>query len=258
MRSLLDGLIGVCLAVALGACSERSEPHASSADAARPNLLVIVADDLGYGDLGCYGAPHAITPHLDALAADGVRFEHFYVASPMCSSSRASLLTGRYPGRHGLTQALVGDDPDAGLDPREVLLPERLRDVGYATGLVGKWHLGLRPEHHPLARGFDEFFGMLAASSGYYEHAYRGTPDLWRGREAVTSERYSTELFSDDVDDEFSLCPIFTSPPPATYSRSVYVEELVVVATGETEGEVMSTNVKETLREGNKLVYRLG
>ena len=163
-----------------------------------PNLLLIVADDLGWGDVGCYGSPDARTPRLDAFANEGVRLTDFTVASPMCSPSRASLLSGLAPKRHGLLQALVQGNPDEGLDPSLPLLSEWLGGAGYATGLVGKWHLGLSEDRRPLARGFDRFFGMLSASSGYFQHRYRGTPDLWDGADPITRDGvYSTELFTE-------------------------------------------------------------
>ena len=110
-----------------------------------------------------------------------MRLTDFYVASPMCSSSRASLLTGRYPERHGLRQALVEGDMVDGLDLHETLLPEVLAECGYRTALSGKWHLGMQWDYLPQRRGFDEFFGMLCASSGYFHHSYHGQPDLWKG-----------------------------------------------------------------------------
>ncbi len=199
MPTLAAKFCALVVLASLGACAGESAHDAHLQAGASPNVLLIVADDLGWGDLGCFMSPVAITPHLDRLAGEGLRFSQFFVASPMCSPSRASLLTGRTPARHGLEQALISDDPSSGLDPDEVLLSDLLAARGYATGLVGKWHLGTGPEHHPLERGFESFFGMLAGSSGYYTHTYRGTPDLWRDRAPVTSDEYSTDLFSDEA-----------------------------------------------------------
>jgi len=187
-----------CLAAGLCACSD--DPAASLERGGQPNVLLIVADDLGYGDLGCYGNEEISTPRLDALAQQGVRLTDFYIASPMCSSSRASLLTGRYPERHGLRQALVEGDTTDGLDLHETLLPEVLRECGYRTALVGKWHLGMEWDYLPLRRGFDEFFGMLCASSGYYNHSYHGLADLWKGDMAIDREgEYSTDLYTGEA-----------------------------------------------------------
>ncbi len=199
--SVLRRFVLALVALSVTACADGEGADAAlevgPVDEPRPNILLVISDDQGYGDLGCYGSPDAFTPRLDALAAQGLRLTDFYVASPMCSPSRASLLTGRMPWHHGLRQALVPGNPEAGLDPDEVLLPALLGAEGYHTGLVGKWHLGEAPGMRPTERGFDEFFGMLRASSGYWSHSYRGTPDLWRGTEAVRAEgTYSTDLFA--------------------------------------------------------------
>ncbi len=134
--------------------------------APRPNLVVILADDLGYGDLGCYGHPQFKTPHLDRLAAEGARLMHFNTPAPFCAPTRASLLTGRYPFRHGLTGNPAPDARPAEdalhLPESEVLLGQLFSRAGYATGMVGKWHLGhAKREWRPLQRGFQEYFGIL-------------------------------------------------------------------------------------------------
>ncbi|MGV3483582.1 MAG: sulfatase [Planctomycetaceae bacterium] len=132
----------------------------SASDAAeRPNFIVILADDLGYGDLGCYGSKVIKTPRLDRMAAEGMRFTDFYVASPFCSPSRAALLTGRLPARCGVPYVLFPSE-HTGLPPEEVTIAEMLKSVGYATACVGKWHLGWRRELRPQNQGFDEFFGV--------------------------------------------------------------------------------------------------
>lgn len=145
----------LCLAAACPALSAAS----SGADARRLNVVVILADDLGYGDLGCYGHPTHRTPHLDRLAREGVRFTDFYVPAPVCTPTRVTLLTGRYPLRSGLT-ALLWPEDKFGLQPDELTLPELLRQAGYATHLSGKWHLGHTPAHLPRSHGFDHWFGM--------------------------------------------------------------------------------------------------
>ncbi|MEZ5354381.1 MAG: sulfatase [Bryobacteraceae bacterium] len=131
---------------------------AARAQTRPPNIVVIYADDLGYGDLGCYGS-QIQTPHLDAMAAQGMRFTHFYSASSVCSPSRAALLTGRYPIRTGVPRVL-GQNDAGGLDESETTLAEMLRSAGYATACIGKWHLGNAPGATALDRGFDSFFGI--------------------------------------------------------------------------------------------------
>lgn len=124
-----------------------------------PNFIIIYADDLGYGDLGCYGHPVIRTPHLDRLAQEGIRFTQFYSASPFCTPSRAALLTGRLPIRNGLNVVLFPDST-GGIPDSETTLGEVLKTRGYATAVVGKWHLGHRPQHLPLRHGFDHYFGI--------------------------------------------------------------------------------------------------
>ena len=137
-----------------------------------PNIVVIMSDDHGYNDLGCYGSKEILSPHLDGLAAEGVRFTDFYVSSPVCSASRAAFLTGRYPYRFGL-QGLgkVGTDI---LDHDEILLPELLKTQNYATAAIGKWHLGHTEGGFPTQRGFDHFTGILEGVSSYYTHLFHG------------------------------------------------------------------------------------
>src|SRR5690606_11577667 len=122
------------------------------------NVVLIYCDDLGYGDVGCYGSKIR-TPHIDSLARDGAKFTHFSSANPVCSPSRAALLTGRYPTRVGVPAVLFPHSTTA-LSADEKTLAELLRPKGYKTACVGKWHLGHRPEHLPTSRGFDSYFGI--------------------------------------------------------------------------------------------------
>ena len=138
----------------------------SGAEARRPNVIVILADDLGYGDLACYGHPKFKTPNLDHMAAEGARLTHFNTPAPFCAPTRASLMTGRYPFRCGMTANPApdfgGQYKDLGLPATEITLAELFHRDGYTTGMVGKWHLGhSKPEYFPTRRGFDEYLGIL-------------------------------------------------------------------------------------------------
>ena len=179
---------------------------AAAQSQSRPNIVVIVADDLGIGDLGCYGAADAKTPNLDRMAVDGIRFTDFHANSPVCSPSRASLLTGKYPQRCGIPQILFSK-PDfssvKGLRAGETTLPGELKKQGYRTGAIGKWHLGTAPESRPLKQGFDSFFGFYSGWIDYYSHRFYtlgGQPvfhDLWRDDTEVWHEpEYQTEMLT--------------------------------------------------------------
>lgn len=162
-----------------------------------PNLVLIVADDLGYGDLGCYGCRDIPTPHLDQLAAEGVLFRRHY-AMPVCSPTRAALLTGRSPHAVGIDEALMGR---GGLSPGITTLPRWFRERGYHTGLVGKWHLGYEGSALPLEQGFAEHFGHLGGKLHYYRHTDEldglERADLWENGKPVTRPgEYSTDMFS--------------------------------------------------------------
>ena len=190
----------------------------------RLNVILIVNDDTGYGELGCYGASDLQTPHLDALAASGIRLTHYYTSLPVCSPARASILTGRYPQRVGVTGVLRQQHDDTGLHVDEVTLAEVLRQNGYATGLVGKWHAGVGPGCRPLERGFDEFYGALNGVIDYWTHqslggGLDGQPGLYRGAEQQSEEGYFTDLITREAlsfVDRHQAAPFFLmlQPPP--------------------------------------------
>lgn len=151
--------------------------HAQEAAAAAPpNVVLIFADDLGYGDLGCYGGKNP-TPHLDRMAEQGVRFTDFYVAQPVCTASRAALLTGCYPTRIGLRGAL-GPSAEIGINADETTLAELFRSRGYATAIFGKWHLGHLPQFLPTRHGFDEYYGLPYSNDMWPNHPTAKFPDL--------------------------------------------------------------------------------
>ena len=150
-----------------------------------PNLVLLVADDLGYGELGCQGNPEIPTPHIDSLARYGVRFTQGYVTAPYCSASRAGLLTGRYQSRFGYEFNPIGahnEDPAAGLPTSEKTLADVLVDAGYVTGMFGKWHLGGTAKYNPIRRGFDEFFGFLHEGHYFVPPPYDGVTTWLRRR----------------------------------------------------------------------------
>jgi arylsulfatase A-like enzyme len=153
----------------------------------RPNILLIVVDDLGYGELGCYGGTQIPTPRIDELAEAGIRFTNGYVTAPFCAASRAALMTGRYQTRFGFEFNPIGAknvEPGIGLPCEETTLADYLRDAGYATGLVGKWHLGGTAPFHPQRRGFDEFFGFLHEGHYYLPSPWAGST-TWLRRSAL-------------------------------------------------------------------------
>jgi arylsulfatase A-like enzyme len=181
---------------------------AEPAKSAKPNILVIVADDLGYGDIGVHGGKDVPTPHIDALAASGLRCTNGYVSSPYCSPSRAGFLTGRYQTRFGHEfNPHVGDESKLGLPLDQRTIADHLRGAGYATGLVGKWHQGFDRAHHPQSRGFDDYFGFLVGGHNYllrkdaeaeFGSAYSKNM-IYRSREVQKLDGYTTDLFTDEA-----------------------------------------------------------
>ncbi len=180
----------------------------------RPNVVLIVSDDQGYRDLGCFGSDEVKTPHLDRLAEGGVKLTSFYVTWPACTPSRGSLLTGRFPQRNGIYDMIRNEAPDygykykpgeyegtfervGGMDLREVLLPKVLAKAGYVSGIYGKWDLGVHKRFLPLARGFDDFYGFVNTGIDYFTHERYGVPSMYRNNDPVTKDKgtYCTYLF---------------------------------------------------------------
>jgi len=204
----------------------------------RPNIIIFYCDDLGYGDLGCYGSDAIRTPHLDRLAAEGVRFTNWYSNAPVCSPSRASLLTGRYPARTGIERILGGKRGTAGLPVSQKTIAARLKEHGYRTAMFGKWHLGVRKENGPNAHGFDEAFGFLAGCVDYYSHIYYwdlGNPvhDLWHnGKEVWLNGQYLTEVITEKTvryieasgDEPFFIYVAYNAPHYPMHAPRKYVD----------------------------------
>ena len=199
---LLLGLLVIALAT-----------PAAAGEAKRPNVVLILVDDLGYADLGCTGAKDIRTPHIDRLAREGVRLTQFYANAPVCTPTRAALMTGRYQQRVGLEWALgytaeqyrrQGEtwqpEPDKhapGLPPTESVLAHRLKRAGYRTAAFGKWHLGFRPEFNPVRHGFDTYFGVLTGHADYYSYKYfDGTFTLRHDDRPGQATGYLTDLLN--------------------------------------------------------------
>lgn len=167
------------LVVFLSEGSQATDPERPD----RPNVIVLLADDLGYGELGCQGNPEIPTPNIDSIAAGGIRFTAGYVTAAYCSPSRAGLMTGRFPTRFGYEFNPIGarnEEPGCGLPTSEWTLAQHLHNAGYTTGLVGKWHLGGSAPYNPLRRGFDEFFGFMHEGHFFVPPPYRGVTTMLR------------------------------------------------------------------------------
>lgn len=180
----------------------RSAAGAQQQSQQRPNFVFIVADDLGYADLGCYGGREPVSPVLDSIAANGIRFTHGYSNAPVCSPTRFALMTGRYQYRlRGALEEPINSksrgSTTLGLPPEHPTLPSLLRAAGYRTALIGKWHLGYPPAFGPLRSGFDEYFGPLAGGVDYFTHRDSSQQhDLWLGEDELHEEGYLTDLIS--------------------------------------------------------------
>jgi arylsulfatase A-like enzyme len=192
-RALLRGAAFGSLAFASDMRRVLGQPVSS-----RPNIVFIMADDLGYADVACYGRPDLNTPNIDRIAANGVRFLQAYANSAVCSATRTALITGRYQYRLplGLEEPLTGRD--VGLPPEHPTLPSLLKNAGYATALVGKWHLGALPRFGPLQSGYDHFYGFRGGGIDYYTHAGENRKDdLWDDDVPVHQMGYLTDLLGD-------------------------------------------------------------
>jgi arylsulfatase A-like enzyme len=204
-------------ALVTGVAAPGATRQQSGQSARKPNIVFILGDDLGYCDVSMYGCREIPTPNIDSIAAAGVKFTNGYVTAPVCSPSRAALMTGRYQHRYGfefnagpLQRALA--DPEMGLPTSEITLAQMMKQAGYATGMVGKWHLGLHDKFHPINRGFDEYFGFLFGANMYIDPAQPGVKSsdpegvgvrirternpILRGQAPIEENEYLTEAFA--------------------------------------------------------------
>ncbi len=174
-------------------------PRSARSQPSRPNIVIFLADDLGSGDLGYRGCTDIRTPSIDRLAREGVQFSHAYSNGPVCSPTRAALLTGRYQQRHNVDGVIYVNERDRGLSPDALLLPEVLKKQRYRSAVIGKWHLGYPKETFPTRQGFDDFVGFLSGNIDYFDHVDRlKNPDLWNGERALKDPRYMTQLIGDE------------------------------------------------------------
>lgn len=215
-------LTALCLAVALTASA-----------ATPPNIIHIVADDLGWKDVGFNGCEDIQTPNIDALAASGAKLSHFYV-QPMCTPTRAALMTGRYPFRYGLQTAVIPSVSAYGLDTDEFLLPQCLKDAGYKTAIIGKWHLGHADKKWwPKQRGFDYQYGAMIGELDYFTHSEHGVLDWFRDNEPLKEEGYTTTLIGREAvkyigaqqpDKPFYLYLTFNAPHTPYQAPREYID----------------------------------
>jgi len=189
------------LLMTTAAASAVGPPAVAAPPSRKPNIVFIVADDMGYADISCYGRRDLVTPNIDRIATQGARFTQAYSNSPVCSASRTAIMTGRYQLRLavGLEEPISGSTrKDIGLPPEHPTLPSLLKQAGYSTTLIGKWHLGSPPAFGPLQSGYDHFFGYRGGTLDYFFHTGRtGAPDFWEDDERTDRPGYSTTLFGD-------------------------------------------------------------
>jgi len=211
---------------------------AKAADS-KPNIVHIVADDLGWKDVGFNGATDITTPNIDALASGGATFTQFYV-QPMCTPTRAALMTGRYPFRYGLQTIVIPGPAGYGLDTSEYLMPQCLKDAGYTTAIIGKWHLGhADTKYWPKQRGFDYQYGAMIGELDYYTHSDAGVLDWFRNNQPVKEEGYTTQLIGNDAvryidqqraDKPFYLYLTFNAPHTPYQAPKEYVDRYPNIA----------------------------
>ena len=186
--------ISILIAFLLFGCEPNSE------QSKKPNIILFLIDDLGYGDLGCYGNTKISTPNIDRLAIEGIRFTDFHSNGPMCTPTRAALLTGRYQNRLGerFEGPLSGKTQyDEGMPLEAVTMAEMLKEAGYSTGMFGKWHLGYKEPFLPTRQGFDEFVGLAAGDGDHHSHIDRwGREDWWQNNSPKMEDGYSVELIT--------------------------------------------------------------
>lgn len=257
-----EKLILFLFATLLYSCTSQ-EKKANESDL--PNIVFIFADDLGYGDIGCFGATDIATPNIDRIAAEGIKFTSFLSASPVCSPSRAGLLTGRMPQRMGINSVFFPESL-TGMDPEEITMAEVLKTKGYRTGIVGKWHLGHMEKYLPLNQGFDEYFG-IPYSNDMASVVYMRGNDV---EEFKVDQHYTTRTYTEESlkfidsnsDQPFFLflahnmphVPIYASPDfEGTSKRGLYGD--VIQELDWSVGEVLKKLEEKGILENTLIVF---
>jgi arylsulfatase A-like enzyme len=248
----------------------------------RPNIIYIMADDMGYADLSCYGRKEYSTPHLDKLASEGIKLMNAYAAAPVCTPTRTAFITGRYPARQavGLREPLIPDrDSAIGLDASVPTIGAQLKNAGYETVLIGKWHLGFSNEFGPNRNGFDYFFGIRSGAADYVSHKGDGNrPDLFENENSVVVSGYLTDLFKQHAIDyikqkhtkPFFLCLHFNAPhwPWQGPGDPAYPDTMRMNAGGNLEtygrimkslddaiGEIMKTLEEQSMTKNTLVIF---
>ncbi len=246
---------------------------------APPNVIIFYTDDLGWGDLACFGSDTVLSPRLEELCNDGIKLSQWYSNAPVCSPSRASLLTGKYPGHAGVRTILGGNRHQSGL-PHQATLASELKNRGYTTGLFGKWHLGVAPQYSPVNYGFDEVFGFRAGCVDYYSHIFywgdkapvhdlwEGETEVWRNGEYLTTQlgRRATDFVERHKDSPFFCYVPFNAPHYPLHAPAKYVDQFqhlpadkaimaaMILAVDDAVGEVVD-KLKELGLYDNTLIF---
>jgi len=271
-KSWIGGLLVLAAGLALPGAAAPARPPDR-----RPNIVHIVADDLGWKDVGFNGATDLKTPNIDALAASGAKFTQFYV-QPMCTPTRAALMTGRYPFRYGLQTAVIPSVSAYGLDTTEWLLPQALREAGYKTAIVGKWPLGHADRKYwPKQRGFDYQYGAMIGELDYFTHDEHGVLDWFRNNEPVREPGYTTTLLGQDaarlIEQHDASTPLylylaFNAPHTPYQAPKEYVDRFpniadptrrtyagMVAALDDEIGRVVAALEKKGIRDNTLLIF---
>lgn len=265
MLARLMAIPFVCV-VLLAACSPSSDNQISASDQRQPNFVVIMADDLGYGDIGVYGASLINTPYLDRMSLEGIRLDSFYASANTCTPSRGGLLTGRYPIRLDLVTDVARPTNNVGLSPEEITIGGALQDLGYRTALIGKWHLGHQPERSPLRNGFHEFYGLLHSNDMHPLELYHNEQVIEDPVDQTTlTERYTAEavrFIEENQDQPFFLylphtmphTPLFVSERFEGQSQAGLYGDVVETIDWST-GEILNTLQRLGLDDNTLVIF---